>query len=123
MSDAQPQQPIQIDQRMLDQFRLLERSGRPGALAQMVRMFLSSSVTQIAAIEAASAASDAEKLRVTSHTLKSNAGSFGATALAELCLEIETSARTGNGSLSPTMLEALRSVHRASCAALEREIA
>ena len=51
--------------KVAEQFRVLERSGRPGALAQMVRMFLSGSATQVAAIEAASAAGDAEKLRVT----------------------------------------------------------
>jgi len=123
MTHPLPEIEVELDQRMLDQFRLLERSGRPGALAQMVRMFLGSSVAQIAAIEAASGAGDAEKLRVTSHTLKSNAASFGATALATICFEIETAARTGTGSLSAEALEWLRTTHRATCAALEREIA
>ena len=113
---------VVIDQRMLDQFRVLERAGRPGALAQMIGLFLKSSGEQIAAIVAASATGNAEKLRVTSHTLKSNAGSFGATALADFCRDIETDARTGVATLDATRLATLQTLHQASCAALSREI-
>lgn len=113
---------VVIDQRMLEQFRMLERAGKPGILVQMVAMFLKGSADQIVAIQAASAAGDAEKLRVTSHTLKSNAASFGATALAEMCREIEADARTGIGSLSAQRVSDLLSVHRSSCEALQREL-
>jgi HPt (histidine-containing phosphotransfer) domain-containing protein len=112
---------VVIDQRMLEQFRMLERAGKPGILAQMVAMFVRGSAEQIAAIQAASAAGDAEKLRVTAHTLKSNAASFGATALAECCRVIEHDARAGVGTLWPERLAALLDLHRSSCAALNRE--
>jgi len=114
---------VQLDQRMLDQFRMLERAGRPGMLAQMVGMFLRGSADQIAAIVAASKAGDAEKLRVTSHTMKSNAASFGATALADACRDIEYAARNGRATLAPATIAALSDLHQRTCEALQREIA
>lgn len=100
---------VQIDQSMLDQFRMLERAGKPGVLKQMIGMFLKGSAEQVAAIIAASAAADGEKLRVTSHTLKSNAASFGATALAELCREIEYAAKAGYANAGGAVSGAARS--------------
>lgn len=114
---------VEINQTMLDQFRMLERAGRPGVLAQMVGMFVRGSSDQIAALLAASESGDAEKLRVTAHTLKSNAGSFGATALAELCRDIEYDARAGIGRMDDARRERLVALHQATCAALNREIA
>jgi HPt (histidine-containing phosphotransfer) domain-containing protein len=114
---------VQLNQTMLDQFRILERAGKPGILAQMIGLFVKGSGDQIAALLAASDADDAERLRVTSHTLKSNAASFGATDLAELCRDIETDARTGNGRLSDPTKQRLLALHASTCAALSREIA
>lgn len=114
---------VVINQAMLDQFRMLERAGKPGILAQMIGMFVKGSGDQIAALLAASDAGDVEKLRVTSHTLKSNAASFGASDLADLCRDIETDARMGVGRLDPDRRMRLLGLHAASCAALQREIA
>lgn len=114
---------VTINQAMLDQFRMLERAGKPGILAQMIGMFVKGSTDQIAVLLAAGDAGDAEKLRVASHTLKSNAGSFGATELAELCRDIETDARTGRGQLDADRRARLLTLHAATCAALQREIA
>ncbi|MBK6435363.1 MAG: Hpt domain-containing protein [Rhodanobacteraceae bacterium] len=114
---------VVINQAMLDQLRMLERAGKSGIFAQMIGMFVKGSGDQIAAVLAASDAGDTEKLRVASHTLKSNAASFGADDLAALCRDIETDARTGVGSLHPDRRMRLIDVHAASCAALQREIA
>lgn len=113
---------VQLDQRMLDQFRMLESAGRPGMLAQMIGMFLRGSADQIAAIVAAGKAGDAEKLRVTSHTMKSNAASFGATALADACKDIEYAARNGRGILASEDIANLSALHQRTCEALQREI-
>ena len=114
---------VTINQAMLDQFRMLERAGKPGILAQMIGMFVKGSGDQVAALLAASEAGDVEKLRVVSHTLKSNSASFGATELAELCRDIETDARAGLGRLDNDRRLRLLALHAASCAALQREIA
>ncbi len=113
---------VELDQRMLDQFRMLERAGRPGMLAQMIGMFLRGSADQVAAIVAASKAGDAEKLRVISHTMKSNAASFGATALADACRDIEYAARNGRATLTPQVIADLSALHQRTCEALQREI-
>ena len=39
---------------------------------------------------------DADKLRLVSHSLKTNSAQFGATALFELCRDIEMQAKEGN---------------------------
>ncbi|HWT15700.1 MAG TPA: Hpt domain-containing protein [Patescibacteria group bacterium] len=101
---------------------MLERAGKPGILAQMIAMFIKGSADQISSLLAASDAGDVEKLRVTSHTLKSNAASFGASALADLCRDIETDARSGTGRLAESRRLQLLALHAASCAALQREI-
>ena len=112
---------VQLNQTMLDQFRMLERAGKPGILAQMIGLFVKGSGDQIAALLAASDADDAERLRVTSHTLKSNAASFGATDLADLCRDIESEARSGHGRLSDATKQRLLALHAATCTALGRE--
>lgn len=114
---------VTINQAMLDQFRMLERAGKTGILAQMIGLFLKGSGEQVAALLAAADAGDAERLRVTSHTLKSNAASFGATELAEVCRDIETVARTGQSRLDDATRQRLLGLHAASCDALRREIA
>jgi HPt (histidine-containing phosphotransfer) domain-containing protein len=114
---------VTINQAMLDQFRMLERAGKTGILAQMIGLFLKGSGEQVAALLAAAEAEDAERLRVASHTLKSNAASFGATELAELCREIETAARAGQSRIDGDLRQRLVGLHAASCAALRREIA
>lgn len=114
---------VQLNQSMLDQFRLLERAGKPGILAQMIGLFVKGSADQIAALIAASDAGDAEKLRLTSHTLKSNAASFGANDLAECCRDIEADARTGLAQLGADRRARLLALHAATCAALNRELA
>lgn len=113
---------VTINQAMLEQFRMLERAGKPGVLAQMIALFIKGSGDQIAALLAAGDAGDAETLRVTSHTLKSNAASFGATDLAELCRDIETDARAGRGWLDQDRRRRLLALHAATCAALQREV-
>jgi HPt (histidine-containing phosphotransfer) domain-containing protein len=112
---------VTLDQRMLDQLRMLERAGKVGVFRQMVGMFQRSSAEQVAGILAASADGDAERLRVGSHTLKSNAASFGATALSELCRDIEYAAKAGTGRLTPEQAAELRRLQQASSIALDRE--
>jgi CheY-like chemotaxis protein len=66
------------------------------ALARLVGSFLENGAVLIAKMAEAAGARDAEKLRRHSHTLKSNAASFGATELAEHCAALEAQARAGD---------------------------
>ena len=48
------------------------------------------------ALNAASAASDADAIKVAAHTLKSSSAALGATAFSQRCKEIELLGRAGN---------------------------
>ncbi len=113
---------VHIEQTMLAQLWMVERAGKPGFVAQMIERFMQGSAEQIASMLAASDAGDAEKLRVLSHTLKSNAGSFGAVDLSVLCKDIEADARAGIATLDPDRKERLSALHAATCTALRRKI-
>ncbi len=66
------------------------------ALARLVASFLDNGAVLIAKLAEAAGAGDAEALRRHAHTLKSNAASFGATALAEHCAALEAQTRAGD---------------------------
>ena len=66
------------------------------ALARLVASFLDNGAVLIAKMAEAAGAGDAEALRRHSHTLKSNAASFGASDLSEHCAALEARARAGD---------------------------
>ena len=63
--------------------------GDPEFLAELIDTFLIDGVDLLAAIDAASAAGDAAKLRRAAHSLKSNGATFGATTLTALARRLE----------------------------------
>lgn len=88
--------PAALDRAALD--GLLEMTGGDEEfLAEMIDTFLADGQTLLAEMKtAAAAAGDAAALRRAAHTLKSNSRTFGATALGDLCQEIEERAAAGN---------------------------
>jgi len=77
-----------IDRGALDV--LLETVGDDlGFLGELIDVFFEDSPEQLAAAQEALAAGDAEALRRTAHSLKSNSKNFGAITLAETCKELE----------------------------------
>jgi HPt (histidine-containing phosphotransfer) domain-containing protein len=89
MTDAQV-----IDRSAFD--RLLESFGSDADfLAEMLDTYFDDSPKQIAAMEAALAAGDAEGLRRAAHSLKSNSATFGALAFSAQAKEIEMMAKQG----------------------------
>ncbi len=64
-------------------------------MARLVSSFLDNGVSIVTQLTAAAASDDVDGLRRQSHTLKSNAASFGATDLAEFCAQLEAQSRAG----------------------------
>jgi HPt (histidine-containing phosphotransfer) domain-containing protein len=64
-------------------------------LADLIHAYRQDSRQLLAAMSAALAARDAVALRRAAHSLKSNSASFGATALAALCRDLEGEAQVG----------------------------
>ncbi len=60
---------------------------------RLVTSFLDNGATLLTQLADAAGSNDIDVLRRNAHTLKSNATSFGATELADLCAELESQAR------------------------------
>ena len=63
------------------------------SFGRLVTSFLDNGATLLTQLADAAGSDDIDVLRRNAHTLKSNATSFGATELAELCAELESQAR------------------------------
>ncbi len=84
---------IVLDVRALDRLRAIAPS--PEAMERLVDTFLDGGAMLVEHLKAAAVANDIDGLRRHAHTLKSNAASFGATDLADLCSAFEAEARAG----------------------------
>ena len=83
-----------IDRSALD--AMLETTGGDSDfLVEMIDVFLADAKELLAAMDRALAGGDASGLRRAAHTLKSNCRTFGASALADLCQDIEARAAGG----------------------------
>jgi PAS domain S-box-containing protein len=102
-----PRRPEGLDQGALA--RLVSSFGEDEegwqALGELLDAFLEDAPTQIAALRGAIERGDAEETRRAAHTLKSNAATFGAQSLSELCRELETLGRRGDLGAAPGLLE------------------
>ncbi len=66
------------------------------SFAKLVASFLDNGAVLVASMATAAGSGDVDGLRRAAHTLKSNAASFGATDLSELCAALESRARAGS---------------------------
>jgi HPt (histidine-containing phosphotransfer) domain-containing protein len=64
-------------------------------LSELLETFFDDAPVQIAAMQSALAAGQAEDLRRAAHSMKSNSASFGALALSRICKELEESGKAG----------------------------
>ncbi len=77
--------------------RLAEAAGGdPEFVGVLLETFADEAPAALAELRAGLDSGDAEAVRRAAHTLKSNAATFGATELAELCAEVESRARDGD---------------------------
>jgi HPt (histidine-containing phosphotransfer) domain-containing protein len=74
------------------------------ATAEIVETFLAEGPQLFSALHLAVERGDADGLRRAAHTLKSNAATFGAATLAELCRELETIGEAGTVSGASELL-------------------
>jgi CheY-like chemotaxis protein len=73
----------------------LRELGGDGFLVEVVDTFLSDAPALLAMLRASQEGGEAEVLRRTAHTLKSNGQTFGATDFSELCRDLELRAKNG----------------------------
>ncbi|WP_282151862.1 Hpt domain-containing protein [Ruegeria atlantica] len=100
----------------LDIFAELKDATGDEFAAELVNTFLDEAPGMIAELKAAVDASDADGYRRAAHSIKSNANTFGATALAELARKIELGDIPATGDL--TDAKALEAAFAKAAAAL-----
>lgn len=92
----------------------LRQVGGDEFVAELTQTFLADAPGLLAALHG----SDVAEVHRAAHTLKSNAATFGATRLSNLCLELEAQARDGDGT---TSLELAAEIE-AECALVAEEL-
>ena len=111
-----------IERAALDE--LVEMTGGDRAfLADLIDTFSTDAAGMLADLEAASSSGDVAAMMRPAHSLKSNAASFGAHRLAELCRAVEQDAREGAVPDAETRVAAIRDelVSVEAALAVERE--
>jgi PAS domain S-box-containing protein len=97
----------------LDPPVLTELRGSLGdaATAEIVETFLAEGPELVSALRAAVESGDSAELRRAAHTLKSNAATFGASALAELCRQLEAIGEAGTATGAADLVTRAESEH------------
>jgi HPt (histidine-containing phosphotransfer) domain-containing protein len=110
--------PAALDRAALDE--LVEMTGGdPEFLGELIDTFYADGSDLLAAIAAAASSGDAAALRRAAHTLKSNARTFGAATLGEVCQAIEERATRGDLDGVDVLIERAECEYPAVVAALE----
>ncbi len=81
-----------LDESVLAEIRALQRDGQPSLLQRVSDAYLSTSVTTMAAIQAATTSRNAAGLAEAAHSLKSSSANIGATHVAAICAALESMA-------------------------------
>jgi CheY-like chemotaxis protein/HPt (histidine-containing phosphotransfer) domain-containing protein len=121
--DAANGDGVGLDATALESLRDL---GGDGFLTEVIDTFLSDAPAAIATLRASQAGGDAEVLRRTAHTLKSNGQTFGAAGLADLCRDLEQRAKNGEVEGTAELVDRIEREYRAveqALAALRPEAA
>jgi PAS domain S-box-containing protein len=90
-----PQQAPAIDRDVIRRLGASFGEGGNGSMVALIDTFLGHMPGQMEALATALGREDVDEIRRGAHTLKANAAMFGATALADLCRELEAAAKAG----------------------------
>lgn len=105
--------PAAATRTQLDQDTLRELRSVLGAdFLLLVNTWLADSETRLTMLRTAAAAADAAALREAAHSFKGSSLNLGALRLADLCLAMETAARSGALTDVPALLAAIESEYR-----------
>ena len=123
MSEPTPpsERPL-LERNALEAIRALQSDAAPDLLARVVHLYLESAPELIARLRTGLAAGDHNAVRIAAHTLKSSSANLGASALAEMCKQLELAARTGIIGPGLPDAQAVQREYDAVRAALQAEI-
>ena len=81
--------------------------GEPDVLTEVLRMFLLEAPKRMDRLRNAHAAGDIQEVHRSAHSLKGSAGNIGATAMYDICCEIDVKGRSGDTVALPPLIDAL----------------
>jgi CheY-like chemotaxis protein len=112
-----------LDEQALRQIRSLRQPDGPDLLKKIVDLYISNSRTLIETLREAIIGSDAPGVVQAAHSLKSSSANVGATALTELCGQLEATAKTGKLTTAWAMLDRMVEEHNRVLLALNAHTA
>ena len=107
-----------LDPAALDAIRELQRPGQPQLVARIVGAYHEESPRLLSELKRAAQAQDGDALARAAHSLRSSSANLGASRLAVLCKQLESSAREERLAGAEGVLEALENEYRKVSAAL-----
>ncbi len=111
-----------LDTAVLGRIQALQRPGKPPILQRVIRLYLESAPQLMETIRIALADGNAQALGDPAHSLKSSSANLGATALFELCRQMEAAGRENLLDDAETLLEQLDSSYRKTLRALRKHL-
>jgi two-component system sensor histidine kinase/response regulator len=88
----------------------------------LVRLFLTDGAAQIAALREAAGEADAQAIAELAHSLKGSSGTFGATALADICAELQAAASSGDLATALRLIDTVGAGFDRASRALQKEL-
>jgi HPt (histidine-containing phosphotransfer) domain-containing protein len=110
-----------LDPKSIELLRTLDANS-PGAMAELLRMFVADAPSLLSRIEIAHAGRDTDALRQSAHYLRSSALAVGASALAEAAHSVEHLAAGDGDDRADALLHGLRAALRDAILALLQQI-
>ena len=114
---------IVLDRRVLRQLSDLQSREDPDLLARVLSLYLNESPKEIAALEQAVAVADAVAIRRPAHSLKSSSANIGASAMSQLCADLEAAGRSGKIEGAPALYDKVKAEHDRVQIAVKAELA
>lgn len=96
-----------LDPAVIEGLRLLTSPGEPDVLTEVLRMFLMEAPKRMDRLRNAHATGDIQEVHRSAHSLKGSAGNIGATAMYDICCEIDVKGRSGDTVALPPLIDAL----------------
>jgi len=112
-----------LDEQALRQIRSLRQPGGPDLLKKIVDLYIGNSRSLIVNLREAILRSDPAGVAHAAHSLKSSSANLGATALAQLCAQLEATAKSGQLGDAWTVLDAMVAEHDRVLLALDSQTA
>jgi signal transduction histidine kinase/DNA-binding response OmpR family regulator len=112
-----------LDEQALRQIRSLRQPGGPDLLKKIVDLYMSNSRTLIQTLRDSIIREDAAGVAQAAHSLKSSSANVGATALTQLCAQLEAVAKSAQLESAWTLLDRMVEEHQRVLLALDAQTA